>query len=127
MVRTAGGADCLRLSPEPMLGYTGRRLTVRTPENSMIPTKTNDNRTFVQFLRKTSLPPGQKTDRRGLQTRFRQSENGSPEDVVLGNLDLIEPEQGDHLPEDEHAGDDRGRPIGVQPGDVAALLHRHRG
>ena len=46
---------------------------------------------------------------------------------MLGDLDLGEIEGPHRLDQQDHAGDDRGRAVGVQAGDVAALGERHGG
>ena len=50
-----------------------------------------------------------------------QLERCAPEDVAIGHLDLVEAERGQRAGQDDHAGDDRRRPVGVEPGDLAAL------
>ena len=46
---------------------------------------------------------------------------------MLGDLDLLELERAHGLPEQDHAGDDRGRAVGVQADDRAALGFVHVG
>ena len=43
------------------------------------------------------------------------------------DLDLVEAECGQRASQHHHAGDDRRRPVGVEPGHLAALLERDRG
>ena len=52
---------------------------------------------------------------------------GAEEDVALGDRDLRQGERAHHLDQDDHAGDDRRRAVGVDPADLAALLERQRG
>ena len=51
-------------------------------------------------------------------------ERGAVEDVVLGDLDLLEAEGAHHLDQDHDAGDDRRRPSRMQAGDLEPLLER---
>ena len=46
---------------------------------------------------------------------------------MLGDLDLLEPERAHGLLEQDHAGDDRGRAVGVEADDLPALLFVHVG
>ena len=50
----------------------------------------------------------------------------SVEDVVLGDLDLVEPEGAHRLDQDHDAGDDRRRPVRVQADDLGPLGERRR-
>jgi hypothetical protein len=61
----------------------GRRKAVRTPAHRMLPTQTNDNRTFVQYPAQTSSTHCPNTDRWALQMGSSQVQNGASEDVVL--------------------------------------------
>jgi hypothetical protein len=54
-------------------------------------------------------------------------EGGPTKDVVVGNLDGIEAEGPQRLDEDDQAGDDRGRSIGVQSPHVSPLGIGERG
>ena len=40
---------------------------------------------------------------------------------MLGDLDAVDAESGQDLEQDGHAGDDRGRAVGVQARDLAAV------
>jgi hypothetical protein len=46
---------------------------------------------------------------------------------VLGDLDFVELERAHRLTEQDHAGDDRGRAVGVQADELAALGFVHVG
>lgn len=52
-------------------------------------------------------------------------EGASVEDVVLGDLDLLELEGPDGFLEEDHAGDDGGGAVGVQADDLAAADFVH--
>ena len=49
-------------------------------------------------------------------------QRGAVEDVVLADLDLVEPVAAHDLAEDRRSGDDHGRALGLEAGDAAPLL-----
>ena len=53
-----------------------------------------------------------------------EAERGSAQDVVLGDLDLLQAEQAHHLAQDHRPGDDRRRTRGIEAGGLLALLER---
>src|SRR5437763_16388763 len=56
----------------------------------------------------------------------RPHKRGAPEDVALGDLNAVEVEGSERLEQDRHAGDDRGRAVGMQAHDLAPLGDGHR-
>ena len=48
-------------------------------------------------------------------------------DVVLADLERFEAEVSQCLPDDDRAGRDHGRPVGMHPPEAADLLHGHVG
>src|SRR3712207_4029543 len=52
-------------------------------------------------------------------------EGRAPEDVALGHGDLVQAEPPQHLEQDDQAGEDRRRPVGVQPDHLAAIGEGH--
>ena len=59
--------------------------------------------------------------------QLRGRERRAVEDVVLARLDRVQPVAGEHLADDDGAGDDHGRALGLEAGHVAAFLERQRG
>jgi hypothetical protein len=51
-----------------------------------------------------------------------EPERGSAQDVVLGDLDLLQAEQPHHLAQDHGSGDDRRRTRGIEAGCLLALF-----
>src|ERR1700753_1047054 len=71
-----------------------------------------------------SSPPAANKTKKG---ELVQPERGAPQDVVLGDLDLLEPEQLESLDQDDGAAHDRGGPIGMQAADLPSLGHGQAG
>ncbi len=117
------------------------RPTRTNASNAVAPTSSGrrlSNRTFAPpYLRRKALylprsrePAGGHLIPRCRRRPNPQKSDGSEaqrraaKDVVLGHLNRVEPEQLHRLVEDQRAGDDRGRPTGVQATDLFALGQR---
>ena len=72
----------------------------------------------------TSSVVGECPERARIRTVRSEPERGPAQDVVLGDLDLLQAEQPHHLAQDHRPGDDRRRTRGIEAGCLLALLER---
>src|SRR6478672_9897570 len=90
--------------------------------------------TTAQPTQGLSTPVNSRSNRTDVQagllapwTSFEQLERRTPEYVALRNAHVLEAERGERLDQDEHAGHDRRRPVGMQAAHLPALRQRHGG
>src|SRR5688500_16772820 len=93
---------------------TGSEQALPRPKRSIDPYPGRSHRTFVENWLRNSV--GALRD---------ELQRATPEDVVLGDLDGLQPEGAEDLDQDHHAGDDRRRAVGMQARDRAPLRVGH--